>query len=256
MWAKNEILQKAGQEAALALKPPRRLHKPEPNRVLRCQLVLCIIMAAAVLLGQKFAPARLEKCKAEARTLLESPLAGQEEIVRFAQAAGQAVRERLQTELSAAPEAQAAAGIGLKSKKAPEGCSLKHLEPGKTLGSPLQSYTETSGYGWRRAPQNGFHTGVDLAAAQGTAVYPVLSGYVRAAGWNKSYGNYLRILHENGVESLYAHLQYLFVSEGAFVQQTTCLGTVGQTGNATGPHLHLELLQNDIRYDPAGALPQ
>ena len=142
-----------------------------------------------------------------------------------------------------------------KTKQPPAGCSLQSPAVQLPLGRPLRQLAVTSGYGWRKAPQKDFHTGTDLAAAQGTPVFPALSGYVRAAGRHPSYGNYLRILHANGVETLYAHMQYLFVAQGELVQQTTCLGTVGQTGNATGPHLHFELLQNDVRYDPAPALP-
>lgn len=118
--------------------------------------------------------------------------------------------------------------------------------------------TQTSGYGWRTDPMGGsgteFHLGNDLAAAQGTLVVAAADGIVRCAGAHSSYGNYLRILHENGDETLYAHLQYLFVRTGQSVSAGQPLGTVGQTGNATGPHLHFELLHKGIRYDPTEAL--
>lgn len=255
MWAASRELQAAGQQAAAVLRPPRR-KKQESNRILLCQVILCLAAALAAFCLQKAAPQQAEKLKAEARTLLNSPLQGQEEIVRFAVAAADEIEKTVQEvknaqAASAQPQVWAAFGLG---KKAPEGCSLQSLVPPMPLNSPLPALTQTSGYGWRKVPQKDFHTGIDLAAGQGTPVYPALSGYVRAAGYQQSYGNYLRILHENGVETLYAHLQYLFVGQGDLVLPTTCLGTVGQTGSATGPHLHFELLQNDIRYDPAEAL--
>ena len=77
---------------------------------------------------------------------------------------------------------------------------------------------------------------------------------VRTAGSHKSYGNYVRILHADGDETLYAHMQYLFVRAGERVTAGQTLGTVGQTGNATGPHLHFEILHKGLRYDPAQAL--
>ncbi len=77
---------------------------------------------------------------------------------------------------------------------------------------------------------------------------------VRTAGSHKSYGNYLRILHADGDETLYAHMQYLFVKAGSASPRGRCLGTVGETGNATGPHLHFEILHRGLRYDPAEAL--
>ena len=99
-----------------------------------------------------------------------------------------------------------------------------------------------------------FHLGNDLAAAQGTAVLAAADGVVRSAGKHSSYGNYVRVLHANGDETLYAHLQYLFVHTGQTISAGACLGTVGETGNATGPHLHFELLHKGIRYDPSEAL--
>ena len=132
--------------------------------------------------------------------------------------------------------------------------------PDMTLWFPLPGgqCTKTSGYGWRTDPMGGggtdFHMGNDLAAAQGTPVLAAADGVVRIAGRHASYGNYLRILHKDGDETLYAHMQYLFVHAGTPVKAGRVLGTVGQTGNATGPHLHFELLHKGLRYDPAQAL--
>ena len=82
------------------------------------------------------------------------------------------------------------------------------------------------------------------------------AGVVRAAGAHNSYGNYLRILHQNGDETLYAHLQYLYVRPGQRVGAGQVIGASGQTGNVTGPHLHFELLHGGVRYDPSQALQQ
>lgn len=99
-----------------------------------------------------------------------------------------------------------------------------------------------------------FHLGNDLAAAEGTSILAAADGIVRVAAVHPSYGNYVRILHENGDETLYAHLQYLFVHVGQPIHQGEQIGTVGDTGNTTGPHLHFELLHKGIRYDPSEAL--
>ena len=61
-------------------------------------------------------------------------------------------------------------------------------------------------------------------------------------------------MHADGDETLYAHMQYLFVSTGAVVTAGQVLGVVGETGNATGPHLHFEILHKGLRYDSAQAL--
>ena len=74
------------------------------------------------------------------------------------------------------------------------------------------------------------------------------------AAYSQSYGNHLRILHPDGCETRYAHLQYLYVRPGEVVQAGQTLGTVGQTGRATGAHLHLELWQQGTACDPAALL--
>lgn len=112
-------------------------------------------------------------------------------------------------------------------------------------------------YGKRIDPFTGkaaFHQGLDLACAAGTAVRAVQDGVVTAAAYSPSYGNHLRILHPDGCETRYAHLQYLYVRPGEVVQAGQTLGTVGQTGRATGAHLHLELWQQGAACDPAALL--
>ena len=131
--------------------------------------------------------------------------------------------------------------------------------PGFPLQFPLPGQSrKTSGYGWRTDPMGGlgddFHIGNDLAAAQGTPVLAAADGVVRMAGSLMSFVNSLRILHADGDETLYAHMQYLFVKAGEGVTAGQRLGTLGETGIATGPHLHFEILHRGLRYDPAEAL--
>ena len=82
----------------------------------------------------------------------------------------------------------------------------------------------------------------------------MIKGIVQKSSYNPSYGNYVLIVHENGVATRYCHMQYVFVRQGERVGTEDVLGTVGQTGAATGPHLHFEIMHNDIRYDPTKAL--
>ncbi|MDB5224774.1 MAG: hypothetical protein JWO43_396 [Candidatus Adlerbacteria bacterium] len=91
---------------------------------------------------------------------------------------------------------------------------------------------------------HGFN-GVDIGAPKGTAVYAAAAGTVLIAvqngGWNGGYGNYIVIQHANGVQTLYAHLSKVSVSAGTAVDQGDGIGKVGATGEATGPHLHIEV---------------
>lgn len=144
-------------------------------------------------------------------------------------------------------------------KNVPAGASLKQAKPGQTLCFPLETaaWRVSDPYGWREDPFTGkdtFHQGVDLACAEGTTVRAVLDGVVTTARRSATYGNYLRISHPDGQETIYAHMQYLYVRAGEVVQAGQSLGTVGQTGRATGAHLHFEFLTGGIRYDPSAAL--
>lgn len=90
---------------------------------------------------------------------------------------------------------------------------------------------------------HGFNA-VDLAAPIGTAVYASAGGKVivsRSSGWNGGYGSYIVISHDNGTQTLYAHLSQVNVSIGDVVAQGETIGAVGSTGKSTGPHLHFEV---------------
>ena len=151
------------------------------------------------------------------------------------------------------------AGAAKAQKAAPAGCTLQSGTFSATSIFPLDTaeWRLSDGYGWREDPLTGeeaFHRGVDLACALGTPVLSVLDGVVTAARQSASYGNYVVLSHAGGQETLYAHLQYCYVRAGEVVQVGQPLGTAGQTGRATGAHLHFELLERGLRCDPTRAL--
>ena len=144
------------------------------------------------------------------------------------------------------------------AKAAPEGCSLERVRPTQAAAFPLgtNGWRVSDAYGWRTDPLTGeetFHRGTDLACAEGTRVLAAMDGVVSAARRSTTYGNYLCLSHSGGQETLYAHLQYLFVRAGEVVQAGQPLGIAGETGRSTGAHLHFEFLEQGTRYD-AGAL--
>lgn len=90
---------------------------------------------------------------------------------------------------------------------------------------------------------HGFNA-VDIAAPAGTGVYASAGGRVvvaKSSGWNGGYGSYIVIAHDNGTQTLYAHLTDVYISSGATVSQGDTIGTVGSTGKSTGAHLHFEV---------------
>lgn len=97
-------------------------------------------------------------------------------------------------------------------------------------------------YGWLSQGYRYDHRAVDIAAVQGTPVTASDRGVVVRAGWNdQGYGRFVVIDHKIDYVTLYAHLDRILVNEGDIVGQGQVIGTVGTTGNSTGPHLHFEI---------------
>jgi murein DD-endopeptidase MepM/ murein hydrolase activator NlpD len=105
----------------------------------------------------------------------------------------------------------------------------------------------TSGYGsrWGR-----LHAGIDLAAGIGAPISAVAAGTVVAAGSEGGYGRAVRLQHDDGSLSLYAHMSELLVSAGQRVTPGTYLGLEGSSGHSTGPHLHFEIRVGGVPVDP------
>ena len=93
------------------------------------------------------------------------------------------------------------------------------------------------------------HNGIDLSARYEN-VYSMLPGIVSAAGFSKTGGNYVTVNHTDGFSTLYAHCKCVTASAGQTVRCGDILGEVGQTGAATGPHLHFELHHDQVYINP------
>ncbi len=123
------------------------------------------------------------------------------------------------------------------------------------LRNPLPNGKFRSGFGARRHPILGYvrmHTGVDWAAPVGTPIIASGNGIIEKAGWAGGYGKQIIVRHANGYETSYNH-QSAFakgMTPGTRVRQGQVIGYLGQTGLATGPHLHYELMVNGTKVDP------
>jgi len=117
----------------------------------------------------------------------------------------------------------------------------------------------SSEYGWRIHPirhQKEFHTGLDIAAPFGTPVYAADSGTVYFSGWAEGYGKLIIIKHQDNRLTYYGHNLSLLVGEGEKVKQGKVIALVGDTGVATGPHLHFEIRINNKHINPMQCLNQ
>jgi murein DD-endopeptidase MepM/ murein hydrolase activator NlpD len=127
------------------------------------------------------------------------------------------------------------------------------LALGEHFMHPVRGARLTSTFGWRNDPISGVrrhHAAVDLAAPQGTPVRAAMDGRVSALGFNPVYGNFIIISHLGNYQSLYAHLDAVSVIRGDQVRQGAQIGTVGNTGYSTGPHLHFAIYRNGRAVNP------
>lgn len=115
----------------------------------------------------------------------------------------------------------------------------------------------TSRFGPRHDPFHGGradHRGIDLAAPEGTHIRAAKSGVVSFAGRNGGYGNLVVVDHGDGTETRYAHCATVAAKVGEAVEAGQPIATVGQTGRATGPHLHFEMRRHGTPIDPLPSL--
>ncbi|MAK05963.1 MAG: hypothetical protein CMM64_02400 [Rhodospirillaceae bacterium] len=123
------------------------------------------------------------------------------------------------------------------------------------MKTPINGARLSSRYGKRKHPILGYtkmHRGLDFAAPSGTPIFAAGDGIIEKAGWNGSYGKYIRIRHTGTYKTAYAHLSgfHKRIKIGKRVLQGKIIGYVGTTGRSTGPHLHYEVIKNNIQVNP------
>ncbi len=137
----------------------------------------------------------------------------------------------------------------------PAAISHASAPTGDKLIWPTTATYVSSPYGERVYPmgdgvETDFHTGVDIAGKQGDPIFAAAAGTVTRAEEFYSYGNCVDITHPSGLVTRYAHLDQIKVAVGQTVAQGQVIATQGQTGAATGPHLHFETRVGDKAVDP------
>ena len=168
------------------------------------------------------------------------------------------VNQRIELDLPQARSAQSFQDT-LKStvisKNAPQKSTetlnmAQHLPHSQVLDGPAMI---SSPYGMRTHPihkNHQHHNGIDLAAVRNTPITPMRPGTVLFSGWKPGHGNTIVIRHDDGLETQYSHAAKRLVHEGDRVSAESVLGLVGESGQATGPHLHLEVKQYGQRVNP------
>lgn len=102
-----------------------------------------------------------------------------------------------------------------------------------------------------------YHRGIDYRAKLNSDVHAIFTGVVETVEYEAGgYGRYVIVQHENGVQSLYAHLSKAEVAVGDAVTAETVIGHIGMTGRTTGPHLHFEVRTNTVAINPNLIIPE
>ena len=177
----------------------------------------------------------VDKISAEAAEL-------QAEEEAAAEAARQAAEAAAAAERQAQEQAQQQAAAGNNASSGGSGGSSTVVGSG-AFAHPCPTATVSSTFGYRDFDSS-FHKGVDFAAAEGTPYYAAESGTVIIAGYSASAGNWIVISHGNGLITKYMHSSSLLVSAGQQVTTGQQIGTVGNTGNSFGAHLHFQVEVN------------
>ena len=128
--------------------------------------------------------------------------------------------------------------------------------PNTLMKKPVAAGRLTSRYGYRLNPKGvpypKKHKGIDYATDTGTSIYAAGDGVIDKLYVSKSYGNYIRIKHDNGFYTAYAHMHAFGdgLKKGSVVSKGQVIGAVGTTGRSSGAHLHYELIYKGKFIDP------
>ena len=278
-WVKSDALQaepaaQENQEKVIFRAPGGKGTKrgeDQVSPVLAVQLVFCLAVILFVLLTRSFAPDYFGQLREHYEQMLTEgiSLTSSGELFRFASAQIVSLQDKLrvavqqmgeQDETSSQPQESSSPGQGGQYE-------ITHAEYLKTVTLAPYQLSDlpympvegvlTSPFGYRIHPitqKTDFHTGVDLAAPQGTPVVSAWPGVVAETGVDDINGNYVKVIHSANVCTTYNHLSQIGVTVGERLIRGQTVGLVGSTGVSTGPHLHFEILIDGIRVDPAPAL--
>lgn len=233
-------------------RPARRRRTPPPPRGKReqpasrrgdrrlAQLAVSAVLLLAVVVVKITAPSAMDRY----RDRLLDLMAGQTDFRAAFSAVGRAV------------SGQGAVGKALNdaytAENTPGDVCLTQQVLGFAYANPLTGPV-TDRFGYRQDPNGGgqqFHYGLDIAADEGAVITVFAAGTVTAVGDSAELGNYVTVQHPGGFVTLYAHCSRINASSGQQVRPGDPIAEVGHTGNATGPHLHFELMKDGVYVNP------
>lgn len=239
-----------------------KVRKADTGRVIIVQTLVCAFIIFLIVLAGRLSPDTFEFIKKEYNEIMAVDMTPAE----IADSAAKAVQGAVSTKVSAKEpeeaeqESIAAAETSETEKTADKkdgAIAVMASLDNKEITVPVHGRI-TSEYGYRTNPISGeyaLHSGIDIAAKEGTDILAAYSGVVKSTGTGKSSGKYVVLLHSDGSETFYYHCSKILVKEDDIVRAGDVIALVGTTGWSTGPHLHFGVRENGKTVNPRTVLP-
>lgn len=243
-------------------------------RLMLLQCALCAVIVSGIFIISKISPSAFEKIRNDYLGIMQKDMSageiveqikGAAEFVFMPQKDVPALSDNTAVEsfevtsdetgeiVAVGEIVEGSGGGDIEVKEAAKGTSFAPYFVSVAPVLPVENGRITSRFGYRTNPVSGkygFHTGLDLAAAEGTPVSASFYGKIIETGSDDVWGKYVLMEHSDGLRTYYCHLSEIYVNEGAVIRQGETVGLVGSTGWSTGPHLHFEIRINGVRVNP------
>lgn len=235
------------------------------NKVVFVQVAVCAFVILLIFLAGKFSPSTFEFIKDEFGQIMSVDMSSQE-LVDSAKGAAQSVMGSAEEETAETAtttedktKEEELNGEGGEDTEDTAVAVMASLGKNDKITVPVNGRI-TSRYGYRTNPisgKYGLHTGVDIAADEGTNIVAAYNGVVKDTGYGVKKGNYVLMEHSDGTETLYCHCSEVLVEEGTVLRAGETIALVGSTGWSTGPHLHFEIHnKNGSTVDPLSVIKE
>lgn len=230
-------------------------------KTVTAQFIVGAVILAALFFMRSASPDSFEYFKTKFNSLMKRDITFEEMASAFKSVAASAMGENEAQEVTAEPETeeqteekttQAATG-GEDLLKAQGNTTFSPVFVSQSILPPLESYTVSCEFGYRDNPisgKYGFHTGLDMAADEGTPIKAAYSGIVTETGYTDIRGNYVILEHSDNTVTAYYHCKEVLCEIDDNVRQGQTIALVGSTGWSTGPHLHFEVIINGVHCNP------
>lgn len=230
--------------------------KNSTNSVMIVQLVVCIFAVVSVFLIGRLSPQTFEFIRDEYNRIMSVDMDANE----IASSAKKVIERAEATDEGQTAEKSTERKNVNTVKSAADGeviAVMSLFKSDEEITVPVHGEI-TSEYGNRTNPVSGeylMHSGVDIAASQGTEIRAAYSGIVSEVGSNSVGGNYISLVHKDGSETLYCHCSKIIAEKGDVIRAGETIALVGSTGRSTGPHLHFEITVDGKTENPLLYLP-